>query len=472
MLPFGRATATAMDLYSTSEMPVQRPANEAEQFLRRQQQLRRQQGKRLELDNLFEWQEPVHTIPGRIATIVERYPDNLAVADNAVSYTYRELELASNRVANALLSEGGAEPEIVSLLLSPTSAAVVVALGVLKSGKAYVGYDDIYPLNRYEQIMADTDCRTIVADSYHNDLGRSLAMKDRKLLLIDQLFDYPDHDPDVRLGPDTVALLNYSSGTTGKPKGIVHTHHSIVAQASGFAVLSCLNSTDRVVNTSSLAWADTFWRFFGSLFFGAVVTTIDVRRLHVTQVMDWIDEIGVTVVVGRAYIRQILSMAGDRQFQNLRLVHLGGDTIYDRDIIATRKTFPKAIVTVGLGSSEAGRATEWIIDLETAVEGVVVHVGLPAPGITVRLLDNDGQDVAPGKSGEIAIQSSYLAKEYWKQPDLTAKRLLHAAGEGPGLYLTGDVGRIRADGALDHLGRKDFQIKIHGYQVPVVDIER
>lgn len=441
------------------------------QFLANQQRLRQPLEQRMAAADRFDWQAPGHTVTGRVAEMTARYPDRTAVLDESQSLTYRQLDRASNRVANGLLAERGPGLEIVSLLLSPGAQAVVTSLGVLKAGKAFLGYDDVYSEARCRQILDDSDGRTIVADRQHANLAQRLAGTAVKLLTVEQLAGYPDTDPGITVTPDTIALLNYSSGSTGQPKGIIHTHHSALAKASTYAVLSGLNTGDRISNFSSLAWSATFWRFYGPLFFGAAVATIDVRRHDVTRIMDWLDETGVTLLMGRAYLRHILAAAGDRQFHHVRLVNLGGDTIYRQDVEACRRTFPEALVSVGMGTTEAGRSSEWLIDRETPLEEEVVHIGLPSPGFTIRLLDDAGREVAPGQTGEIALQSRTLARGYWKQPDLTAERFRQWPGEAFPIYLTGDTGRFRPDGALEHLGRRDFQIKIQGYQVPVGEIE-
>lgn len=446
------------------------PTEEAQQFLLRQQHLRSALEQHVEPDSQFDWFSADHTVASRFASSVARFPDHLAVLDDAVSLTYRQLDLASNRAANTLLARLGPGPEIVGLLLSPDAYSLVAALGVLKVGKAFVGFDDKLPEARCEQILADTDCRAVVGDLPHAGLAQRLTAGRRMLFIRDELDSGPDHDPRVALDPGDTAILNYSSGTTGQPKGVIQTHHSVVAQAANFAALMGLNSRDRLFNAASLAWAGTFWHYFGPLFYGAALATVDVRRLHVAEVMDWLADRGVTIMPGRAYIRQILAMAGDRQFHAVRMVHLGGDTIYDSDVHASRRTFPAAIVSVGLGITEAGRTAEWLIDAETTLDERVLPVGLPTPGNTIRLLDDHGHDVAFGEAGEIAVQSRHLSKGYWKQPALTGARFIDSDA-APRIYLTGDLGRFRPDGALEHLGRTDFQIKIHGYQVPALEIE-
>lgn len=444
----------------------------AQQFLARQRALREQCQKRVDPRDWFDWETPGYTIPGRFAEMVERYPDNLAVLDDVVTLTYRELDSESNCVANALLAEGKDGPGFIGLFVSSSAMALIAMLGVVKAGKAYLGFDDVLPEGRFEQILNDADCVTVMSDREHTALAQRSAANGRHLIHLDHAGRYPTTPPQVEISPDMVAALIYSSGSTGRPKGIVHTHHSVVAQAAAYMANCHLNSADRVANFSTLAWAATFWRYCGTLFFGAAVATIDPRRRNTEQIIQWLAESAITLMSGRANIRRIMDAAGERRLHSVRLISIGGDTIYRHDIEACRRVFPEALVAVGLGMTEAGRTTDWIIDAGTALDEVVVHVGLPAPGYAIRLLDDEGQDVGTGGSGEIAIESYGLAQGYWKQPELTAEKFRQStSSSSPRVYLTGDVGRFGADGALWHLSRKDFQIKIRGYQVPANEIE-
>ncbi len=104
--------------------------------------------------------------------------------------------------------------------------------------------------------------------------------------------------------------------------------------------------------------------------------------------------------------------------------------------------------------------------------GPVVPVGYPVPDMEVRLLDAEGRDVGPGDVGEIAVRSRYLAAGYWRQPELTAERFRpDPAGGGVRVYRTGDLGRLRPDGCLEHLGRTDFLPKVRGARVDVAEVE-
>jgi amino acid adenylation domain-containing protein len=447
-------------------------ASPAHAFSLHQQTLHEQCSRFTSPQLAFDWLTPGHTVPARVAALAALHPDQPAVFDTTATLTYRKLDQAANQIANTLLAACGDTPEIVAIFAGNDVTALVAALGVLKSGKAFVGFDDILPESRCGQILADTDNRVILYDDAHASLARRLAGSQRQLIAIEECAQAPDHAPAFSPAPDSIAILNYSSGTTGRPKGIVQTHHSVLAQAAAFAGMCHLGSADRVTNFGALAWAGTFWTLFGPLCFGAGVALFDTRRMGIDHLAAWLQHTGVTVIVGLTTVRQLVALAADQRFPAVRLIHLGGDTIYRRDIEGCRPLFPNALISAGLGATETGRIAEWLIDAGASLEHPVVAVGLPAPATRIFLLTESGDETAPGEVGEIAVQSSYLAQGYWKQPQLTAAKFRCDPRFGAlPFYLTGDIGRIEPTGALRHVGRKDFQIKVRQYQVPVDEIE-
>ena len=114
----------------------------------------------------------------------------------------------------------------------------------------------------------------------------------------------------------------------------------------------------------------------------------------------------------------------------------------------------------------------FFVDQDTVLEDGIVPGGYCLTGTEILLLDPEHVPVGPGQIGEIAIRSRYNTAGYWRRPDLTQAAFLDGAGaDDERTYLTGDVGRMRADGCLFHLGRKDFQVKIRGHRVEVAEVE-
>jgi acyl transferase domain-containing protein len=157
----------------------------------------------------------------------------------------------------------------------------------------------------------------------------------------------------------------------------------------------------------------------------------------------------------------------------VRRVVLGGDALFAKDVLGARRHFPATCSLMNrLTSSEALSQTRFVIDSTTALPDVVVPVGYPEDDKDVLILGEDLRELAPGKVGEIAIRSAYLTPGYWHREDLNRATFLSGPpGDPRRIYRTGDLGRLRPDGCLEHLGRSDRQVKIRGYRVELGAIE-
>ena len=420
----------------------------------------------------YDWQESGQTIPDRIAEIADRFPDRLATCDFTRRLTYGELDRAANRVANALLHARGGDPEAVIILAGVNTTATIAALGVLKANKFYVGLEPSFPLQRARQIVADTQAKVILAESEHLALARELAAPEHRIIELDAVKTGDDSRPSARTNLDAVALLNYTSGSTGEPKGVVQTHRSALAHAVRYANAYRLSDADRMMKTESLAWAGTFWDIFGPLCLGACVASYDVTRHGMHRLAGWIRETGVTVLSGMTMIIRLARDYPEERYPIVRLLQLGGDTVYRIDVEACQRVYCNAVVAVGLGMSEAGRVAEMFVPPGTRLDHDVAPVGFDVPGVCILLLAEDGSEATPGEPGEIVVRSADLAQGYWGRPELTDEKFRpDPRGGAERTYVTGDVGRRGDDGILQHLGRKDFQVKIRGYQVPTNEVE-
>jgi acyl carrier protein len=167
-------------------------------------------------------------------------------------------------------------------------------------------------------------------------------------------------------------------------------------------------------------------------------------------------------------------LSEDQRFPSLRLIQLSGAPIAESDFDQYKKHFPPSTsLAVHLGSTEVPCIASAIVNHDFKFPKKGTPTGYVRRQKKVLLLDDDGVEVKSGGVGEIAVQSRYLAKEYWRNPELTKIKFLPAPDcPGERIYLTGDLGQFEADGLLVHLGRKDFMVKIRGYRVELGEIER
>jgi amino acid adenylation domain-containing protein len=387
--------------------------------------------------------------------------------------TYSQLDQAANQVANALLAHSGPDQKIVvGLLVGVDATAVTAALGILKAGKIFVALEPSFPQKRNLEILEDAQVSLLLSDGRHLAQAQELTGAERQVIQIESLAAGDPRPPDVQVSLGSSALINYTSGSTSKPKGVLQSHRSLFAQAVRYASYYHLTDADKLAFGGSLAWAASFWVVFGPLCLGSTIAPFEFREHGMERLVTWLGSTMPTVVAGRSLLRQIVSHYPDQRFPSVRAVSMGGDTIFRQDIEACMRSFPNALITCGYGLTEAGRVTQLALDSPEMVAWDTLPLGLPVSGVQIWILSDDGREVEPGEVGEIVVSDRGLAAGYWRRSEETAARFRAAgtAGAAPAYY-SGDLGRQTEDGLLHHMGRKDHMVKIRGYQVYTNEIE-
>ena len=206
---------------------------------------------------------------------------------------------------------------------------------------------------------------------------------------------------------------------------------------------------------------------------GAAIFPFDVKEEGLTNLARWLTQEGITIYHSVATLfRHFTTILTEKEeFPKLRLVRIGGETIYRTDVELYKKHFSlDSVMHVCLASSEAGAITQYFLDRETNVASHTVPVGYPVDDTEVLLLDDDGHEVGVNRIGEIVVKSRYLSPGYWQRLDLTQAAFLPNRGDER-IYRTGDLGLRHGDGCLVPVGRKDFQVKVRGHRIEIAEIE-
>jgi amino acid adenylation domain-containing protein len=417
------------------------------------------------------------SITDRFEQQVVRYAQHLAVKTRDQQLTYDELNTAANRVAQAILARRGAREEPVALLFAPGTAAIVAMLGGLKAGKSYVPLDPAYPQVRIHYMLEDSQATLILTNDRHLRLAETLTSEGCEVLNLDTLdTDLPEGNPRLSLSPDTLAYILYTSGSTGQPKGVAESHRNLLHHIMRVTNALQVRADDRQTLLRSHSFNGAVRDIFSALLNGASLHVFNLAEEGMLPLATWMTAEGISIYRSVISVfRQFMNtLSPGYQIPKLRLVHVGGEPVYRRDVELFQQHFPRGCILVnGLGITEAGSARHYFIDHDTQIPGDRVPVGYPVEDVEILLLDDAGQPVQAGRVGEIAIRSRYLSPGYWRRPDLTrAKYLPDPQGSDARLYLTGDLGLMQADGCLEMLGRKDFQVKVRGHRIEVDEVER
>ncbi|MFC1716326.1 AMP-binding protein [Candidatus Poribacteria bacterium] len=424
----------------------------------------------------FRKEDVEQSIPERFRQQVAKYPDRIAVKTKNYQLTYRELNEAANRMAQAILAQRGEGEEPIALLLEHGTPLITGLLGVLKAGKIYTPLDPSFPQARNVYMLEDSQAGLIVTNNRNISLASGLTQTGRQLLNIDDTdSSFSAEDPCLTISSETFAYIMYTSGSTGRPKGAIHSHRNVLYQVSLYTNGGRICPGDRESLPMSCNFNMAANICLAALLNGASIFPLDLKEEEITSLVKLLiqEEITIYFSIGSIFRKFINTLTGKERFPKLRLFYVGAESLYKTDIDMYRTHFPgDRLLIHTMGATEIGIATWNFIDEKTQIDSSVVPIGHAPEGVEVLLLNEAGEKVSSGQVGEVAVRSRYISRGYWGKPDLTrAKFLPDPDGGDERTYLTGDLGRILPDVGLVHLGRKDSQAKIRGYRVEVAEIE-
>jgi amino acid adenylation domain-containing protein len=418
-------------------------------------------------------EEIVSSIPARLEQLARQQPTQLAVRTRRQEVTYEALDRAATRLAGALVQADAPEGEPVAFLLEHGASQIVAMFGILKAGAVFVPLDASFPAARTAAMLADSQAGIIVTDNANLALAQQFAGPCRRLVNLDALGEV--RGTGRQPGPDTPAYIMYTSGSAGQPKGVVHSHRNVLLYTRRYRDWLEIAPGRRHSLLGSCSFAAALTDIFSTLLNGATLLPFDVKANGVTQLARWLAEDEVTVYhsVPTVFRQFVATLTGAERFPKLRLVWLGGETVLWQDVELYQKHFgPDCRMTVGFAATEVPGIGQYFLDKDSRPSGTRVPVAYAADCADLLLLDEAGNAVGPGEAGEIALKSPQMALGYWRQPELTRTAFPPLPGSaGARLYRTGDLGRMRPEGCLEHLGRKDWQLKIRGHRVDAAEVE-
>jgi len=299
----------------------------------------------------------------------------------------------------------------------------------------------------------------------------------------DPLVGQPDHDPGIEMGPDDLAYISFTSGSTGVPKGVLGRHgpltHFTPWQQTEFG----LGEQDRFTMLSGLAHDPLQRDMFTPFQLGATLCIPDPMEIGVPgRMAEWMQRQAVTIAHLTPAMGQILTETVRGvpvvEVPSLRFVFLVGDVLTRLDVARLRRLAPRVTCVNFYGSTETQRAVGYHVVQDFPVGDEtreVLPLGRGMRDVQLLVLSRGQQLAGVGELGEIAIRSPHLAAGYLGEAEFTRERfLLNPFGSGDPedrLYRTGDLGRYRPDGEVEFVARADNQVKIRGFRIELGEIE-
>ncbi|ORB75343.1 non-ribosomal peptide synthetase, partial [Mycobacterium scrofulaceum] len=401
------------------------------------------------------------SVPSVFAARVAEAPGAVALVCQGLSVTYRELDVASNRLAHLLVEHGAGPGRTVALLFSRSAEAVAAMLGVLKTGAAYVSIDPSSPDGRIEFMLGDAT--PVVAVSTAELAGR---LDGHGVAVVDVNDPRIDAEPDTGLPePDAegLAYLIYTSGTTGVPKGVGVTHRNVTALIGSLD--AGLPAPGVWSHAHSLAFDVSVWEIFAPLLRGGRVVVVDEDTARAPEELhDLLVAEEVSVLTQTPSAVAMLDPAG---LDGVAVV-LAGEACPPEVV---DRWAPGRVLLNAYGPTETTMCVA--ISVPLAPGSGVPPIGSPVSGAGLFVLDGWLRPVPEGVVGELYVAGSGVAVGYLGRPGLTASRFMACpfGGAGSRMYRTGDLACWGADGQLRYLGRADEQVKIRGYRIELGEIQ-
>ncbi|HEY0605955.1 MAG TPA: amino acid adenylation domain-containing protein, partial [Herpetosiphonaceae bacterium] len=401
-----------------------------------------------------------------------RTPEAVAVVFGDRSLTYAELDRRANQLAHEL-RRLGVGPEVrVGLYLQRSLDLVVALLGIWKAGGAYVPLDPSYPAQRLAFLLADAEIAVVLTQQ---DLAATVPSEIQALCLDrdwERIAQADASAPDTGVQPDHLAYVIYTSGSTGQPKGVLVNHSNLLATLWASQTAFQFQPGDVMPWIASATFDIALFELFNPLLAGGTALVLsqeqvlDLPRLCATLA-------GCTVVhsvpsLMRQIVQQIRADGRDAHaYDQLRMIFVGGELVPPELLAEMQATFPQAQIFVLYGPTEATIICT-AYRVEAGLIGSRALIGVPLPSAQVRLYDRQGHLVPRGVVGEIYIGGAGVTRGYLHRPELSAEKFVELDRQR--WYKSGDLGRCRADGVIEFLGRSDEQVKVRGYRIELGEV--
>ncbi len=419
-----------------------------------------------------------------LAETAARLPDKTAVLFRGQGTTYAEFDQRANQVANALISLGIMPGDRVALLLHNLPLFMEAYYGILKAGASVVPLNVLYKTGEVEYILKDSGAKAILTFSSAATPFEKVAIAaaagapDLRTIIVaapepvpgtlswaTTIGNAPTTAPEVAVHSEDVAVISYTSGTTGRPKGAMLTHQNLVGNCE-----QCMMLPSIAPRPDDVVWLALPLFHIYAMNVGMNLTVMNggtvvlIERFEPVSSLEAIEKYKCTVLYGAPPMFVVwaqLPNIRDVDLHSLRYVASGAAALP----VAVLEAFQAAAgvpITEGYGLSEAAPV------VTTNAAGPVVKpgtVGLPLPGIEVRIVDDAGNEVPQGEMGELICRGANIMAGYWHQPEATAEALQD------GWLHTGDLAVVDAEGYITIVDRKKDMINVSGYNVYPREVE-
>lgn len=431
----------------------------------------------------------VNTLPEIITSGAKALPDQIAFKCGQKSETFKSMEIKMHQLSNKLVQLGVKKGDRIGIYMNRIVESAIAVYGIMNAGAVFVPIDPSSPVSRIKGILEDCDISILISSqsqkgnlteiignipSLQTVIGFQSVDIPIETISWESIFEQDAKPSNVNLAEDDLAYIIFTSGTTGKPKGIMHTHKSGMSYARLSAQLYKLTPDDVVGSVSPLHFDQSTFGYFSTPW--AKATAILVSDGHLAMLgsfSNMIEDERITILyaVPLVFI-QLLDLKLLKGYKHLKWMMYGGEPFPPKKLNELMALLHHVKISNVYGPAEVNQCT-----YKTITEPVNVNQSIPLGKVwsetEVKVVDELDRTVPRGENGELLVTSSTMMKGYWNNPQLNRISFYKEvqSGEETLYYRTGDIVRWNEQDELVFVGRKDRQAKLRGYRIELREVE-
>ncbi|GMQ63800.1 non-ribosomal peptide synthetase [Vallitalea maricola] len=436
---------------------------------------------------------------------VKANPNAIAVEHRGDTLTYYQLNQESNRLARLLYDLNVEKGQYVAILEERGINFLIAMLAVLKTGAAFVPIDSMYPKDRIDYVLNNSQVSKIITSSLfiqEIDINKSqlttiicldnpidetlnLFIEQNHHITIckkDQYMCMPNDNLDVPISLSDPIYMMYTSGSTGLPKGAINRHDGVLNHIYAELDMINLHGPINFLQSAPTSTDISIWQFLTGILLGGQTTIIDYHDFcSINILLSFLEHRAITIMeVVPSFMNAMIHYLSQlpiekRRLTNLKCLIVTGEVVSVDMINSWLKLFPDIPVANAYGPTEASDdITQYMIRKPLSDNMMRVPIGKPLANLNIYIFDSKMNLLPMGVPGEIGVSGIGVGNGYWENKTLTDKAFVpncFAKERGDIIYKTGDIGRWLPDGNIEIIGRKDDQVKIRGYRIELDEIK-
>lgn len=429
----------------------------------------------------------IKTLPDIIDYATQKFPKKEAFICGPISLSFKEMHQKTNQLAAYLQSLKVKKGDRIGIYTERSIESFIAVYGIMKAGAVFVPLDPTAPRTRTLSLLNDCGIEHIITTKLQAKKVIQFLSEEQPLRSIigcpkettvpsvtwDFVYNVSlEHYIPVEVQEYDLAYIMYTSGSTGAPKGIMHTHYSGLSYAKLSLKLYGISDKDRVATFPPLHFDQSTFGYFTSPLAGA--STVIIQDAYtklpasLSQLMQY-QKISIWYSVPLILIQLVQKgLLEDRDLSPLRWVLFGGEVFITKYLRQLMEKWPQAKFCNVYGPAEVNQCSYYHLSTPLDIKDPM-PIGYIWDDTEYKILDKNDLEVAQGNSGQLVVHTTTMMKGYWNNENLTKKSFYEDNGKI--YYKTGDIFKLAADGKLMFLGRNDYQVKIRGYRVEITEIE-